>query len=88
MSSPTAASLPARVGVEAAGLLRRLWSDRELGHSLAGSKEHLGGEDSRRGVSTGKRWPEMGSSGLRRETEVFLGSGMLREDAWDLRGAH
>ena len=77
-----------RVRAEAAGLLRRLWSDRELGHSLVGSREHSGGEDSHRGVSTAKRWPEMGSSSLKRETEVFLGSGMLGEDAWDLREAH
>ena len=87
VSYPTATSLPTRDRAEATGLLQRFWSDGELGHSLMGSREHSGGKDSCRGVSTAKRWPEMGSSGLKRETEVLLGSGMLGEDAWDLKEA-
>ena len=82
-SSPATALLPACDRSGAVGLLWRFWSDGELGHSLTGSGEHSGGEDSRRGDSTAKRWPELGFSDLSCETEVLRAQGCLG-DVWGI----
>ena len=73
------ASFSARDRVEAVGLLWRFWSDGEWAHSLTSSRGHSDGEDSRQGDLTAKRWPELGFSDLRRETEVLGAQGCLGE---------